>query len=511
MRNLLLVKVMQIFSKRLIITFAITAIFSGHAHAFKSGHGSVLSDAGAPLQIAIPLLELSADELASIQVRVPEADAWSKLGLTPPVSLETLKVDVVPGFSPGSRRLLISSPLAAQQSPVDVLLDITTSSGLLQVQSSYLVTLPSTQISGVTSESGALNARSAGLNPNVVRPGSTLYSIAQSNAVPGATIYQMLLALFEANPDAFLSENMNLLKAGSVLTIPDADTVKAIDKSKAKKIFQSQVQAFNEIRRKNQIARAAAMSQTQSAQSNKAVKSDAVGSTPTDSKKSDPTDQVRLTSQNSADQKSDARTSAKNEAVELNARIKALQENVDQLKNVNGSPSTTASVQSTAPTSSAPISSAPVSSSNTAASGNLSDSTTSNLSTSTPNNASVQASGTTVEGHSNKDATLTGSSKKSDVNDIKAARTDQSTKERSSFISRLNAIWNKFLTLLVENILFALAAFIAFCALVIAWMMRRAGERNDDETDEVLPSVDHKLSTENDISQKLSNIDLNLK
>lgn len=510
MLNLLLVKVMQNFKKGIIITFALTAIFSGHVHAFKPGHGSVLSDAGAPLQIAIPLLELSTDELTSIQVRVPEADAWSKLGLTPPVSLETLKVDVVPGFSPGSRRLLISSPLAAQMSPVDVLLDITTSSGLLQVQSSYLVTLPSSQTSGVALEPGALNVRSAGLNPHVVRPGSTLYSIAQSNAVPGATIYQMLLALFEANPDAFLSENMNLLKAGSVLTIPDADTVKAIDKSKAKKIYQSQVQAFNEIRRKNQIARAAAISQTQSKHSNKAVKSDAVGSTPPDSKKSDSTDQVRLTSQNSVDQKADARTSAKNEAIELNARIKALQENVDQLKNANDSVSSSASTQSAASTSSA-ISSAPVSSSNTAASGNLSDSTTSNLSTSTPNNGSAAASGTSVESNSKKDASLTGSYQKSDFNDSKAARTDQSTKERSSFISRLNVIWNKFLTLLVENILFALAAFIAFCALVIAWMMRRAGERNDDETDEVLPSVDHKQSTENDISQKLSNIDLNLK
>ena len=59
-----------------------------------------------------------------------------------------------------------------------------------------------------------------------VKPGDTLYAIAQRNAVPGASIYQMLVALWRANPQAFIQSNMNLLKAGQKLSIPDADAVR---------------------------------------------------------------------------------------------------------------------------------------------------------------------------------------------------------------------------------------------------------------------------------------------
>ena len=81
-----------------------------------------------------------------------------------------------------------------------------------------------------------------------VKQGDTLFAIAQNNAVPGTTIYQMLLALFQANPNAFINQNMNLLKAGVTLEIPDADTVKAIDRQLARNTFAEQVQVFNAMR-----------------------------------------------------------------------------------------------------------------------------------------------------------------------------------------------------------------------------------------------------------------------
>ena len=56
----------------------------------------------------------------------------------------------------------------------------------------------------------------------------------RSNAVPGASIYQMLVALWRANPQAFIQSNMNLLKAGQKLSIPDADAVRSIDPAEAR-------------------------------------------------------------------------------------------------------------------------------------------------------------------------------------------------------------------------------------------------------------------------------------
>src|SRR5258708_4032897 len=43
----------------------------------------------------------------------------------------------------------------------------------------------------------------------------------------------MLLALYRANEDAFIRKNVNLVRAGRILNIPDADSVGTIDRSEA--------------------------------------------------------------------------------------------------------------------------------------------------------------------------------------------------------------------------------------------------------------------------------------
>ncbi|WP_165363827.1 FimV/HubP family polar landmark protein, partial [Rhodoplanes serenus] len=77
-----------------------------------------------------------------------------------------------------------------------------------------------------------------------VRRGDTLFGIAQRNAVAGASVYQMLVALWRANPEAFIQNNMNLVRAGETLDIPDAATVRAIDPAEARRIFAQHAEAF---------------------------------------------------------------------------------------------------------------------------------------------------------------------------------------------------------------------------------------------------------------------------
>lgn len=55
-----------------------------------------------------------------------------------------------------------------------------------------------------------------------VRPGDTLSGIAQRMTGRTMTIWQTVEALFAANTDAFIDGNRDLLKAGSVLRVPDA-------------------------------------------------------------------------------------------------------------------------------------------------------------------------------------------------------------------------------------------------------------------------------------------------
>ena len=58
----------------------------------------------------------------------------------------------------------------------------------------------------------------------------------------------MLVALWRANPQAFIQSNMNLLKAGQKLSIPDADAVRAIDPAEARRIFNEHAEAFAKYR-----------------------------------------------------------------------------------------------------------------------------------------------------------------------------------------------------------------------------------------------------------------------
>ena len=57
-------------------------------------------------------------------------------------------------------------------------------------------------------------------NYGPVSSGETLSTIAASLLHDGVTLDQMMIAMFEANPDAF-SDNINVLYAGAILQIPD--------------------------------------------------------------------------------------------------------------------------------------------------------------------------------------------------------------------------------------------------------------------------------------------------
>ena len=62
----------------------------------------------------------------------------------------------------------------------------------------------------------------------IVNAGDTLWSIASRNNYSGMTNHQMMMALFNANPSAFLNSNINQLNKGARLRIPSRDEVGAI-------------------------------------------------------------------------------------------------------------------------------------------------------------------------------------------------------------------------------------------------------------------------------------------
>ena len=208
------------------VALALGTSVCGSAYAMRVGHSRVVSVPGAPLQAVVGLQELTPDEIASLRVSVADEAAWQRAGLKPPVPLADLVVGVENGMDATRKNLRVRS----SQAPASALsiccwtsVPAPASARSGQHPGAAARRADATPASvGGKARAGA-SAGGATLN---VKPGDTLYAIAQRNAVPGASIYQMLVALWRANPQAFIQSNMNLLKAGQKLSIPDADAVR---------------------------------------------------------------------------------------------------------------------------------------------------------------------------------------------------------------------------------------------------------------------------------------------
>ena len=84
----------------------------------------------------------------------------------------------------------------------------------------------------------------------VVKRGDTLAKIANETKPEGVTLDQMLVGLLRANQDAFDGGNMNRLKAGRILTLPDKAAIEAVSAGEAKKIVVAQSSDWNVYRNK---------------------------------------------------------------------------------------------------------------------------------------------------------------------------------------------------------------------------------------------------------------------
>lgn len=323
------------------IALAIGAGACSPALAMRVGHSRVVSAPGTPLQALVGLQELTPDEVSSLRVSVADEAAWQRAGLKPPAPLASLVVRVEDGLDPTRKNLRVRSTQAPAGGAVDLLLDISSSSGQRQVQVSILVPLRGAG-ADVTPAAVGTPGRAGGAAGAVnVKSGDTLFAIAQRNAVPNASIYQMLVALWRANPDAFIQNNMNLVRAGQKLVIPDAATVRAVDPAEARRIFNEHAEAFARYRARIGAAAGANPSvvKGQDAASGTVTKPGDTGV----ASASPPQDRVRLSSGQAqdgaaaqADARADQRTSNQRAMADAEGRVNQLQSNVDELNKAVG-------------------------------------------------------------------------------------------------------------------------------------------------------------------------------
>ena len=92
-----------------------------------------------------------------------------------------------------------------------------------------------------------------------VKRGDTLSKIAMQYKTDDVTLDQMLVLLFRNNKSAFFGSNMNRLKTGKVLSIPDPSEVADLPQKEARKEVRLQVADFNAYRERLASAAGATM------------------------------------------------------------------------------------------------------------------------------------------------------------------------------------------------------------------------------------------------------------
>ncbi len=92
-----------------------------------------------------------------------------------------------------------------------------------------------------------LEAKSDVNQVRVVR-GDSLSKIALLHKPSEVSLERMLVAMYRANPDAFVKKNMNRLATGKVLHLPDATELDAVQQAEARKEVRAQVADWNAYR-----------------------------------------------------------------------------------------------------------------------------------------------------------------------------------------------------------------------------------------------------------------------
>lgn len=239
--------------------FVIILMLPAAIYAAGLGKLTLNSALGQPLNAEIDIVTASSDEVPTLKASIATREAFAQAGISYESVLSTVRVSVESRIN-GNPYVKLTSPQAVNDPFLMVLIELSWSSG--KILREYTVLLdpvestaqnfaaasasPATQITTSRLEAdkatetkgdfkpaararGRDNARTYG----PVSRGDTLSSIARRVLPPGVNLNQMLVALHHANRDAFIANNMNLLKAGAILNIPDQDEIAAIDTATA--------------------------------------------------------------------------------------------------------------------------------------------------------------------------------------------------------------------------------------------------------------------------------------
>ncbi|NIF83956.1 hypothetical protein F3J24_10650 [Comamonas sp. Tr-654] len=282
-------------------TLALSSLSATDAWALALGRITVQSALGEPLRAEVEIPQLSAAEADSLQAAIASPAAFRAQGMEFTGTANSVRVQVQKRAN-GTAVLKLSSFQPVNDPFVDLVIDANWASGKLQRNYTLLLDPPATRrpapvpttaaqatpaavpapaparaavttraaSSPVSSAGGDLRndrdqdeaaakpqrkrqagaAAPAGSGDEVrVRTGDTAGRLAAAHKPAGVSLDQMLVAMLRSNPQAFVNGNINRMRSGVVVQMPDQAAAQATSAKEARQIMAAQSQDFNQFRR----------------------------------------------------------------------------------------------------------------------------------------------------------------------------------------------------------------------------------------------------------------------
>ncbi|MBB6577782.1 pilus assembly protein FimV [Comamonas odontotermitis] len=287
---------------------AAIGLYSGEASALALGKINVKSALGEPLRAEIEVQQITPAEAETLQVKTASSSVFRAQGMDYTGTASSVKAQLQRRAN-GTAVIVLSTQRAVNDPFVDYVIDANWNSG--QVVRSYtmlfdppnlkkaeatVTTAP--QITSDTAQAPAprpappvrvieepltsadstparastgssktkSNSRAnipatasnqSGSGDSVlVQRGDTAGRIAAMNKPSDVSLDQMLIAVMQANPHAFIGGNVNRMKSGVTLNMPSAEQARSVSASKARQMVAAQSRDFNNYR--HQLASKAA-------------------------------------------------------------------------------------------------------------------------------------------------------------------------------------------------------------------------------------------------------------
>jgi pilus assembly protein FimV len=294
---------------RIALAVALVAV-AGPAAALGLGQIQVKSKVDQPLLAEIPIVSSDPGELEQLQARLASPETFRRIGLEPPTGAAADLQFAVALDARGNPVIRVTSNAPVSQPLVTFLVEVDWGTGRLVREYSALLDAPRTvsapaqppiqapelapsnvierptevaaaepeappaeaaaeptpeaapadedavAVAQPAPEPAPIAAAPADVipapgvadDPLSVRRGDTLSQIAAQVGQPGYTLDQTMLALLRANPDAFIRGNINLLKAGAVLRMPDATEISQLSAGEAAVVVHDQIEQWRALR-----------------------------------------------------------------------------------------------------------------------------------------------------------------------------------------------------------------------------------------------------------------------